>query len=197
MGGPQMRILYVLPELSPGGMENLVIQLAQDAAGRGDQVVVASGPGIWRTKVVQAGARHVSLPVTTRRTPVSMAATTARLAHCIRYLRPDVVHSHNVRATALARLALAAARHRAVLMPTLHGLHPADYAAASRVLRRIAPRVITCAPSVGRSLEAAGFPGARVDVITNGAVLSPAGPCRQDELRQSLRLGRRPLVVGI
>ncbi|MGN6682301.1 MAG: glycosyltransferase family 4 protein [Streptosporangiaceae bacterium] len=192
-----MRILHVLPQLSPGGMENLVIQLAGDATRRGDHVAVASGPGDWRLRVVQAGAEYVALPGSSRRDAFSMAAIAARLAGCIRQLRPDVVHSHNVRATALSRLALIGSRHRAALMPTLHGLHPADYPAASRVLRRVATRVITCAPSVARSLEAAGFPSARIDVITNGAVLQPADLRRQRELRQRLRLGGTPLVLGI
>lgn len=192
-----MRILHVLPGLSPGGMERLVIQLAQDSVRRGDSVAVASGPGAWVTKVTEAGAEYVALPSSSRTSAFSMAAATARLAGCIRQLQPGIVHSHNVRATTLAWLALRTARHRAVLIPSLHGVDPADYAAASRILRRIAPRVITCAPSVGRSLEAAGFPGARIDVITNGAVLPPAGLKRQQELRQRLGLGPEPLVAGI
>jgi glycosyltransferase involved in cell wall biosynthesis len=187
----------VLPELSPGGMEKLVIQLAQDAVRRGDHVAVASGQGAWVARLTQAGARHVALPASSRRAAASMAAATARLAGSIRRLRPEIVHAHNVRATVLARLALAGARHRAVLMPTLHGMHPADYILASRILYRMAPRVITCAPSVGRSLEAAGFPRARIDVITNGAALVPADLRCQEELRQRMRLGRRPLVLGI
>ncbi len=85
-----MRILHVLPHLSAGGMEQLVIQLAQDAAGRGDQVAVASGPGAWVTRVLQVGAEHVALPASSRRSPVSMAAATARLAGCIRNLQPEI-----------------------------------------------------------------------------------------------------------
>ena len=112
-------------------------------------------------------------------------------------MRPHVVHAHNVRATALARLALVSTQHRAVLMPTLHGVAPTDYGGASRVLRRAARRVIACAPSVARSLEAAGFPGDRIDVIINGAALHPAGPDRQAALRASLALGPGPLVVGV
>jgi glycosyltransferase involved in cell wall biosynthesis len=192
-----VRILHVLPQLSPGGMETLVIQLAQDAVGRGDEVAVASGPGLWIPKVATVGARYVAMPATSRSSAVGMAAAAARLAGCVRVMRPHVVHSHNVRATALARLALSAGRHRAVLMPTLHGVHPADYASAGRVLRRMAPRVIACAPAVGRSLESAGFPSTRIDVIANGAVLQPASARRQEELRQRLGLGRRPLVLGI
>lgn len=187
----------MLPQLSPGGMENLVIQLAQDAVEWGDQVAVASGPGPWIPRVLTVGAEYVALPASSRSSPGTMPAAAVRLAGAIRIMRPHVVHSHNVRATALARLALAAGRHRAVLMPTLHGVHPADYAATSRILRRIAPRVITCAPSVGRSLQSAGFPGARIDVIANGAALQPADPRRQEELKQRLMLGRRPLVLGI
>jgi glycosyltransferase involved in cell wall biosynthesis len=192
-----MRILHVLPQLSPGGMENLVIQLAGDATKRGDRVAVAAGPGDWRHRVVQAGAEYVALPGSSRRDAVSMVAIAARLAGCIKQLRPDVVHSHNVRATALARLALAVARHPAALIPTLHGVAPGDYGPASQILRRAAPRVIACAPSVGRSLQAAGFPGDRIDVIPNGAALCPAGRQRQEDLRQALGLGGGPFVVGI
>ena len=194
-----MRILHVLPGLSPGGMERLVIQLAADTTGHGDSVVVASGPGAWTGEVARAGAAHVALPATSRGIASSMATATAtaRLARCIRHTRPHVVHAHNVRATALAKLALVGTRDRIVLMPTLHGVAPGDYRAASRVLRRVAHRVIVCAPSVARSLEAAGFPGDRIDVITNGAALHPAGLRRQADLRASLQLGSAPLVVGI
>jgi glycosyltransferase involved in cell wall biosynthesis len=194
-----MRILHVLPGLSPGGMERLVIQLAADTTGHGDSVVVASGPGAWTGEVARAGAAHVALPATSRGIASSMATATAtaRLARCIRHTRPHVVHAHNVRATALAKLALVGTRDRIVLMPTLHGVAPGDYRAASRVLRRVAHRVIVCAPSVARSLEAAGFPGDRIDVITNGAALHPASLQRQIDLRVSLQLGSAPLVVGI
>jgi glycosyltransferase involved in cell wall biosynthesis len=82
-------------------------------------------------------------------------------------------------------------------MPTLHGLAPGDYGMASRVLRLTARRVIACAPSVARSLREAGFPEDRIDVITNGAALAPAGPQRQAELRAALGLGPAPVVAGI
>jgi len=194
-----MRILHVLPSLSLGGMEHLVIQLAADATGRGDSVVVASAPGPWVAKVIEAGATHVALPVTSRSSPFGTATVkaTVLLARCIRQTRPEVVHAHNVRATALARAAIVLSHHRPVLVPTLHGLAPSDYAGAGRVLRWTAGRVIACAPSVARSLQAAGFPGARIDVITNGAELRPAGAQRQADLRSALLLGSAPLVVGI
>ena len=193
-----MNILHVLPNLAPpGGMEQLAIQLAEDAVGHGNRTVIASGPGAWVDKATASGVEHFALPATSRSGVTEMAAALGMLSRGIRQLRPHVVHSHNVRATALARLALLAARHQAALVPTLHGVDPRDYRAASRVLHLTARRVIACAPAVARSLRAAGFPGDRIDVITNGAALLPADHQRQAHLRQSLRLGQQPLVVGI
>jgi glycosyltransferase involved in cell wall biosynthesis len=193
-----VRIVHVLPSLAAGGMEQLAIRLAADAVEHGDSVVVASGPGVWTDRVGQAGAVYVALPATARHATVSAATATARLARCIRQVRPQVVHAHNVRAALLARLALASARHQAALIVTLHGLAHNDYRAANRMLRFAGGRVIACAPSVARSLRKTGFPDDRIDVITNGAALEPAGPSRESLLRASLGLGPdRPVVAGI
>src|SRR5262249_21338617 len=145
-------------------MEKLVVDLAADAARRGDSVSVASGPGAWVGKGAEAGGDHVLLPATSRGSPGMVTAATAVLAWPIRRLRPDLVRSHNVRATVIARAALLAAGHRAALMPTLHGLQADDYAAAVRTLRRMVPKVIACAPAVACSLEAAGMPRDRIDI---------------------------------
>jgi glycosyltransferase involved in cell wall biosynthesis len=178
-------------------MERLAIQLAADATAQGDEVAVAAGPGEWLPRVRDAGASYVPLRATSRWAVAGMAAVAADLAAAMRRLRPEVVHSHNVRAAVLARLALTAARHQAALLPTVHGLAPHDYGTASRVLRLCAPRVVACAPAVARSLAAAGFPRRRIDVITNGAALSPAPPERQAALRESLRLAGTPFVAGV
>lgn len=196
-----MRILHVLPALSPGGMEKLVLQLTADAVGRGDTVLVAAAHGAWSAEVTRAGATCVTLPATSRRTSAASVAAAGlavtRLARCVRQVRPHVVHSHNVRATLLARLAIALSLRRVALVTTLHGLAPDDYDAASRVLRHAARRVIACAPAVAQSLRESGFPAGRIDTITNGAALLPAGQERQAVLRVSLSLGPAPLVLGI
>ena len=73
-------------------------------------------------------------------------------------------------------------------MPTLHGVAPQAYGLASRIFRRCAPRVIACAPSVARSLAAAGFPSDRIDVINNCALLPAASQQRLEQLREALQL---------
>jgi glycosyltransferase involved in cell wall biosynthesis len=192
-----MKIVHVLPTLAPGGMERLAVQLAADAVSHGDRVLVAAGPGAWAGQVTAAGAVHIALPATSRGSIAGLAAAVARLAGCLRQARPDVVHAHNVRAALISRLALTAAGRRAILLTTVHGLDPADYRAASRLLRWSSRRVIACAPAVARSLAAAGFPGERIETIVNGAALQPAGSRRQADLRRSLGLPPGPLVVGI
>jgi glycosyltransferase involved in cell wall biosynthesis len=192
-----VKILHVLPGMAPGGMEQLVIALSADAGRHGDEVAVASGPGDWAGRLEAAGAVYVPLPATSRASTASVAAAIGRLARCARQFRPQVVHTHNVRATAMTRLALAAARHDAALLATLHGVPPADYPAASRVMSVASRRVIACAPAVARSLCAAGFPSSRIDVIVNGAALRPASPERHATMRRTLGAGAEPLVVGI
>lgn len=192
-----MRIMHVLPYLGSGGLERLVIQLVADAVAHGDAVTVVSAEGVWVEQVVSAGAVHVPIPSMRSRSTCDTTVAAVRVARCLREMRPDLVHAHNVRATVMARSGLVLAGRRAALMPTLHGLAPSDYPGAARILRRLARRVIACAPSVARSLAAAGFPRERIDVITNGAALRPAGPDRQAALRDSLSLGPGPLVVGI
>jgi glycosyltransferase involved in cell wall biosynthesis len=183
--------------MAPGGMEQLVVALSADAVDRGDEVVVASGPGAWADRIDMAGAAHCALPATTRASAAKATAAVARLAKCVRQLRPHVVHAHNVRAAVMARLALATTRHGGALITTLHGVPPADYPAASRVLRSASPRVIACAPAVARSLRTSGFPAGRIDVVVNGAALRPASPERQERMRQILRVGAEPVVAGI
>jgi glycosyltransferase involved in cell wall biosynthesis len=192
-----MKIVHVLPTLAPGGMERLALQLAADAVGHGDRVLVAAGPGAWAGQVTAIGAVHVALPATSRGSITGLATAVACLAGCLRKARPDVVHAHNVRAAVLSRLALTAAGRRAVLLTTVHGLAPADYRAANRLLRWSSRRVIACAPEVARSLAAAGFPAERIETIVNGAALQAADSRRQADLRRSLALPPGPLVVGI
>jgi len=178
-------------------MEQLVVALTVDAIGQGDEVVVASANGPWAARIEMAGAAHCTLPATSRASTASAAAAVARLAACVWQFRPHVLHAHNVRAAVMARLAIATTGHRTGFITTLHGVPPADYPAASRILRSATPRVIACAPAVARSLRASGFPAARVDVVVNGAALSPASPGRQQQMRRRLRVGADPIVAGV
>jgi len=190
-----VKLLHVIAAMEPGGAERIVTQLAADGVQRGDDVVVASSGGRWVERLAAAGAGHVDIPLPGRSVRNTLRAA-GRLRTVLRRLEPDLVHSHNVGVTMAVRLAVVADR-RLPLIATVHGLAPADYGPSARLLRLAGCRVVACAPSVARSLVAAGLPANRVQVITNGAALAPASPERRAAVRAAFGLDHRPLAVGI
>jgi len=191
-----MRLLLVVAAMRHGGAERIVVQLAADAVRRGDAVTVASAGGPWVEQVRAAGARHELVPLDRRSAPATLRAA-GRLAAVLRRFRPEVVHAHNVRAALAAALALARPGRRPPLLTTLHGLAPTDYPAAARLLRLAGGPVVACAPAVGRSLLAAGFPASRLEVIANGVAVEPPSEAELAAMRRRLAVGSRPLAVGI
>lgn len=191
-----MRLLLVVAAMRHGGAERIVVQLAADAARRGDAVTVASAGGPWVEQIRAAEVGHELVSLDRRSAPATLMAA-GRLAAVVRRFRPEVVHAQNVRATMAAAVALARPGRRPALVTTLHGLAPADYPAAARLLRLAGGEVIACAPAVGRSLLAAGFPAGRLEVITNGVAVGPASEAELAAARRRFAVGSRPLVVGI
>ncbi len=163
-GAADMRLLLVVAAMRHGGAERIVVQLAADAVRRGNAVTVASAGGPWVEQVLEAGAGH-ELVALDRRSALATLGAVGRLALVVRRFRPEIVHAQNVRATVAAALALVGPGRRPALLTTLHGLAPRDYPAAAGLLRLAGGKVIACAPSVGRSLLAAGFPVGRLEVI--------------------------------
>ena len=191
-----MRLALVIAELGYGGAERIVTQLAVDAARRGDQVAVASAGGPLAQQLDRAGIRHHRIALGSRSLPATLRAA-GELAGVLRRFRPDLVHAHNVRASAAASAARHAVGRRPALLTTLHGLAPGDYRAAARTLRMAGGTVVACAPAVARSLRAAGFPAHRLGVVTNCAALEQAPAHERAALRARLNVGDRPLVVGL
>jgi glycosyltransferase involved in cell wall biosynthesis len=190
-----MRLLQVVAELRPGGAERILLDLVEDARRHGDTVAVASAGGPWVARLDPA-VTHFDVPLRQRSTIATLAAARP-LRGVLRGFQPDVVHAHNLRATVAVAAARTTVVSRPRLLTTLHGLAPPDYASAARLLRMAGGRVVACAPAVARSLQAAGFPASGIEVIVNGAALRPPPVGRVDALRARLRVGDRPLVVGI
>jgi len=188
-----MRLLLVVAAMRHGGAERIVVQLAADAARRGDAVTVASAGGPWVEQIRAAEVGHELVSLDRRSAPATLMAA-GRLAAVVRRFRPEVVHAQNVRATMAAAVALARPGRRPALVTTLHGLAPADYPAAARLLRLAGGEVIACAPAVGRSLLAAGFPAGRLEVITNGVAVGPASEAELAAARRRFAVGSRPLA---
>ena len=116
-----MKVLYLLPALSSGGVEQVVLELCQ---GLGEvERVVASAGGSMVAQVEAAGARHIHLPL--EKKGLQLIPAVFSLRRLLRRERPDILHVHSRIPAWVARFALRMLRaaERPVLVSTFHGFH--------------------------------------------------------------------------
>jgi glycosyltransferase involved in cell wall biosynthesis len=193
-----MRELYVISRMDIGGAERIVVQLCAAAVARGDEAAVASSGGVWVDRVAAVGARHHQLP-RMRRNPLRIAQATWHLRRVIRTERPDVIHTVNVKVTAVTRAALGRRGRRAIpIVSSVHGVPNDEYPRAVEVLQKASTRVIACAPAVAAHLVAAGMSADAIDTVTNAVALEEASADRIAAMRERIgAVAGRPIVVGV
>jgi glycosyltransferase involved in cell wall biosynthesis len=188
-----VRLLLAITELALGGAEHVVLDLERGAAAAGHAVLVAAAGG----PLEERAASFVLLPAAGR-TPLALARSGRRLTGVARSFRPDVVHAHNPRMTALAAAARAARRgSRPTLLATHHGVPPERAQAAARLLR-LADHVVCVSAQLADELERHKIPRARITVIPNGVSASPAlDAAQRARLDAELGLGVGPVVTAV
>ena len=89
-----LRVTHVVLSLDCGGLERIVLDLARSGPGLGQEVSVIclERLGTLAPQVEGAGSRVVALG----KRPGLDPETTGRVAAALRYLRPDVVHTHQI-----------------------------------------------------------------------------------------------------
>lgn len=177
-----MKVVHAITELGSGGAEAVVQELALGQAAAGHDVTVLSSGGRREPVLRTAGVRTVTAPLAVR--SVTQTALGLRRAVEARRPAPDVLHGHNVRATAVAHLALRRLRRRPPLVATFHGVADADYPAAARWLNRCADQVVAVSEAAAGRLVDSGL--ARPPIVVRNAVTAPA---RHDKAEQRARLG--------
>ncbi|MEZ0579073.1 glycosyltransferase [Nocardioides sp. MH1] len=182
-----MRIQTVIAELGAGGAEAVALTIAAGAASAGDDVLLASTPGYRVERLRASGVDHLALRLAGRN-PVDLARSVGRLRAVP---APDVVHTHNPKATLVARAAFG---RDVPLVATLHGVPRSERRAAARILRWAADRVVVVAPHLADQLVAAGFPAGRVEVVPNA--VEPLPPYDRRRARDELGLPA-DAVVGL
>ncbi len=86
-------ILLSLQQLTIGGAETHVVELAKELKRRGYNVVVTSKGGVYEKELAAAGIKHYYVPLHTKN-PVQMVKAARTLARVIRDEKIDIVHSH-------------------------------------------------------------------------------------------------------
>lgn len=165
-------MLSLIPQMGIGGAEAVAATLALHSRGLGHSVQLASGGGFRAQDLVAEGVPHLDVPLASRR-PLDLARSVRTLRKAVRAERPQLVHAHNVKAALVARLAVG---RRVPVLATLHGVPAHELAAAARILRRAADRVVAVSPYVQEQLVAHGYPADRISIVENSITPLPRHP---------------------
>lgn len=162
-----MRVAHVSAAMQYGGAERMLADLAIGSVQSGLEVAIIAPAGQldgdWRS----LGVERILTPVAAR-APLDVARAAYWVRAGLRGWKPDLVHTHNVKATLLAL-----AGSRGVLGPhlpvlsTLHGVAPNQMRVAVQILR-FADTIIAVSDEVGRGAVDAGLSPTRLHVVPNG-----------------------------
>jgi glycosyltransferase involved in cell wall biosynthesis len=185
-----VQLLQVIPALSMGGAEKVMVALTRAAREAGHEVAVAAGPGPLADELE---SEAFALPVVNRQLRRLPAAARA-LRIAIRTFRPDVVHAHGPTMGLLTALISARGRDPRALV-SMHGVPDEDYNRAALTLRLAGLPIVACGPGVSAALVERGL---RLKAtIVNGIAPPPAPADRRSvELELGVRSGS-PLLVSV
>jgi glycosyltransferase involved in cell wall biosynthesis len=189
------RVLLSVAELAAGGAERMVVELAAGLRVRGDEIAVAADTGPFDRLLRDSGIERHVLPGRGR-SPITAARAIRRLRVAMRAFRPDLVHSHNVKATGIAAVARMKPprRARVPLLTTFHGVRREEYRRAAAVLRR-ADFVVCVSQDLVDGLAGSGLSRERMKVIRNAVPpAEPLTPSARESIDRELRLDGRPVV---
>ncbi len=194
-----MRILHVTSVVGVGGAEMALLELVRHQTASGHEVEVAhvrrdTGLGdVFRdagARVTPLGAERAS----------SLPGAFLRLCALMRDRRPDIVHTHLLKADFLGALA---ARRLGLTRRLVSSKHNDESALRRRpvqwahgIISRWAARVVALSRHVGEIVATEGrVPRDRLEVVTYGLDPAPFENARADGIRQGLGLGTDDLVA--
>jgi glycosyltransferase involved in cell wall biosynthesis len=192
-----MRLQVVISEMGVGGAEKMVVECLRDGSAHGDELALLGAPGRLDEELQGLPIRRRSLP--TSRSAPALLRSLAIITRFTRDFRPDLVHSHNVKVTAVARFGtqLAAPSARPPLLTTFHGVPLEEEDQAVKLLR-LADLVVCVSEDLKGHLEEKGFPPQKLAVIPNGVPdPTPLSAARRAQLDADLGLSAETEVVSI
>lgn len=118
-----MKVMHLLPSLSSGGVEQVVLELCEGLTAAGVENVVVSAGGSMVPAIEAAGARHITRPIGKKSLfTLLQIGSTARL---IREEKPDILHLHSRVPAWVGYLACRKLRpaERPAVVTSFHGFH--------------------------------------------------------------------------
>jgi glycosyltransferase involved in cell wall biosynthesis len=193
-----LSICEVITTLGVGGAEMHLLALTRGLLARGHrpEVVYLKGEGELALTFEASGiaVRKIEMD-SSRESPRAIAA----LARHLRRSRPDVVHTHLLKADAVGALAALLAGRRALLASKHNDeralLHPV-YSRVHGLLSRLDRRVIVLSDHVGRFVAEHGrVPPSKIRRVYYGVDPAPFEAASAEGLREELGLSAEDFVV--
>lgn len=128
-----MKLLYVVNALTIGGAQILLVDLVKAALHRGYEVKVAA----FRDGPVSERLRNAGVDPIILGEQLVDSVPCYKLILLINEFRPDVIHTHLFRATAISRIAKLLAHSKSKLVTTIHGLETSAYHAVEKVMQPV------------------------------------------------------------
>jgi glycosyltransferase involved in cell wall biosynthesis len=189
------KILLVTPSLAPGGMETVVVQLAQALRCRDCEVSVVSmmPPAAFTGELEKAGASVISLGM--KPGGPNILGVVRFLVH-LRRFQPDIIHGHTFHASILARLARVLTGKPVIC--TVHNevecSHRKTSARFREWLYRITDFACTRTTAVSKQVRERYVrerivPPHRIEVIDNGVNPEQFRPCIKQRERTRAEFG--------
>ncbi len=127
-----MKIMHLLPALSSGGVEQVVLELCRGMVQCGEECTVVSAGGRMVEQVRAVGAEHIHCPIE-KKNP-RLLVEVWRMAKLLKKEAPQVVHVHSRVPAWVLHFAykLLPAQRRPVLVSSFHGFHSVN--AYSRIM---------------------------------------------------------------
>lgn len=125
-----MKVMHLLPSLSSGGVEQVVLELCQGLCEQGVDCVVVSAGGAMVPNIEKTGARHILRPI--GRKSIKTFLQVGKMVRLLKEERPDILHLHSrvpawVGYLACKRLKPA---YRPHIITTFHGFHSVNFYSA-------------------------------------------------------------------
>lgn len=118
-----MKVMHLLPSLSSGGVEQVVLELCEGLCARGVENIVVSAGGSMVPGIEATGARHILRPIGKK--SLFTLFQVGKMAGLIRAEKPDVLHLHSRVPAWVGHLACRRipAAERPVVVSSFHGFH--------------------------------------------------------------------------
>lgn len=172
----------------------MMVDLAVAHTHDGLELAIIAPPGALDRDWSELGIRRMLVPHA-ERNPRDLARTARSVRRALQSWGPDVVHAHNVKATAMALAGTRGAPGRLPVLSTLHGVAP-DQLRASALILRQAAAVAAVSEDLRRAVVSKGLSAAAVTVVHNGVneitALDPETRRRYDD---ELELGNTVIAI--